>query len=452
MKPIIFISSTFYDLKYIREDLANFVCSYDYEPVLFENGDIGYTPGKTLDSSCYESMRNSDMVILIIGGEYGSAASGENKDEFKEYMSVTRNEFKTAIDSGIPVFAMIDKNVMAEYRMYEANYNIIENEKRKLNFVSTKNINVLRFIKEVKEMLIIPIQEFEKSADIKGFISKQWADMLKNYLISLRNEKEDRKNENFENWFKKYFQNIDIKIDIKLESIMKNMPLRESRTFSDDEQIKNSQDNQSDEPSEAFALLWQKIIKEFLDQICANNQNYSIKYINEDEDVFIAIKKKFEEYKARVLSCVHGMRLDRYKLASCICGAIIEIKPLVGLNGVKISKYANEILALHVGLYVIKAYMVYELDFPEEDMYKYVIYMDYNFNMKFPSLKDNIRFKCDYYTDLINTLFNTHHLCNVKENECFHYDILAYSKIFYHLEVYNRKDIKRVYQECLKII
>lgn len=81
MKPRIFISSTFYDLKYIREDLANFVRSYGYEAVLFEDGDIGYTPGKTLDSSCYESMRNSDMVILIIGGEYGSAASGEKKDD-----------------------------------------------------------------------------------------------------------------------------------------------------------------------------------------------------------------------------------------------------------------------------------------------------------------------------------------------------------------------------------
>ncbi len=46
MKPRIFISSTFYDLKYIREDIANFVRSYGYEPILFEDGDIGYTPEK----------------------------------------------------------------------------------------------------------------------------------------------------------------------------------------------------------------------------------------------------------------------------------------------------------------------------------------------------------------------------------------------------------------------
>lgn len=445
MKPIIFISSTFYDLKYIREDLENFVKSYGYEPVLFENGDIGYKPGRPLDSSCYEAMRNSDMVILIIGGEYGSPASGEKKDEFKEYMSVTRNEFRTAIDLGIPVFAMIDKNVMAEYRMYEANYDLIENEKMKLSFVSTKNMNVLRFIKEIKGIVIIPVQEFEKSADIKGFISKQWADMLKNYLNSLRNEREDRKNESFENDIKNYFQ----KIEVKLDDVLKNMPLKEGHPFSDNEQMKNNMDNQSDKLSETFVFLYENIIQDLLSKICTNDNNYYIKY-EIGNDLMLVMGEKFEEYKEKALSNNSTNRIDRHKLASCICGAIIEVRPLEGHNGVKINKYANEILALHVGLYVIKAYMIYDLEFPVEDRSMYIKYMVDNFNMEFPSVECNISPKRDYYTDLLNTLFNTHNLCDIKGNECFHYDILAYSKIFYHLEVYNRENIKRVHQECLK--
>lgn len=227
MKPRIFISSTFYDLKHIREDLANFVRSYGYEPILFEDGDIGYTPGKTLDSSCYETMKNSDMVILIIGGEYGSPASGEREDGFKEYISVTRNEFRTAIDSGIPVFAMIDKNVMAEYRMYEANYDLIEIEKKKLNFVSTKNVNVLRFIKEVKGVVALPVQEFEKNSDIKEFIRKQWSDMFKNYLVSLKDQKENKKIENSVNEMKALIQ----KMDIMLDSVGKNVLKENSNEY-----------------------------------------------------------------------------------------------------------------------------------------------------------------------------------------------------------------------------
>ena len=224
MKPRIFISSTFYDLKYIREDLANFVRSYGYEPILFEDSDIGYTPGKTLDSSCYESMRNSDMVILIIGGEYGSAASGEKKDRFKEYMSVTRKEFRTAVETGIPVFTMIDKKVMAEYGVYEANYNAIEKENIEMTFPTTKNINVFRFIKEIKGVVILPIQEFERSSDIKGFISKQWADMFKNYLSSLRNEKENRKIEDSVNEIKTLIRKMDIMLDSVGKNVLKEVP------------------------------------------------------------------------------------------------------------------------------------------------------------------------------------------------------------------------------------
>lgn len=219
MKPRIFVSSTFYDLKYIREDLANFVRSYGYEPILFEDGDIGYTPGKTLDKSCYESMRNSDMVILVIGGEYGSAASGEEKDTFKEYISVTRNEFRSALEAGIPIFVMIDKKVMAEYGVYDANYDSIEKENKTMNFPTTKNINVFRFIKEIKGIVTLPIQEFDKSSDIKDYISKQWADMFKNYLNSLRDVKESKKIENSVYEMKILIQ----KMNVMLDSVGKNV-------------------------------------------------------------------------------------------------------------------------------------------------------------------------------------------------------------------------------------
>lgn len=222
MKPRIFISSTFYDLKYIREDLSNFVSSYNYEPILFEDGDIGYTPGKPLDKSCYETMKNSDMVILIVGGEYGSPASGESKDDFNEYISVTRNEFRTAVNSGIPVFAMIDRKVMAEFRVYEANIDAIEKKQQTINFAATKNINVFRFIKEIRSIINIPIQEFDRAEEIKQFISKQWADMFKSYLDLLKGSLENQRIENSVDEMKRLIK----KMDIMLDSVGKNVLTR----------------------------------------------------------------------------------------------------------------------------------------------------------------------------------------------------------------------------------
>lgn len=213
MKPRIFISSTFYDLKYIREDLSNFVSSYNYEPILFEDGDIGYTPGKPLDKSCYETMKNSDMVILIVGGEYGSPAGGESKDDFNEYISVTRNEFRTAVTSGVPVFAMIDRKVMAEFRVYEANIDAIEKKRQTINFAATKNINVFRFIKEIRSIVNIPIQEFDRAEEIKQFISKQWADMFKSYLDLLKGSLENQRIENSVDEMKRLIKKMDIMLD-----------------------------------------------------------------------------------------------------------------------------------------------------------------------------------------------------------------------------------------------
>ena len=181
MKPRIFVSSTFYDLKYVREDLSNFIKAHDFEPIMFEDGDIGYTPGRALDRACYETMRSADMVLLIIGGNYGSPAEGEVKDEFKEYISITRNEFKSAVGEGIPIYVFIDSKVYVEYEIYEMNY--------------------------------------EEIVQIKDFLSKQWSDMFKKYLAIL---KENNNNENI----KSAVEDMNLlarKMNLMLESMGKKI-------------------------------------------------------------------------------------------------------------------------------------------------------------------------------------------------------------------------------------
>lgn len=190
MKPRIFVSSTFYDLKYIREDLANYIKAHDFEPILFEDGDIGYNPLTNLDDSCYKSMENADMALLIVGGNYGSPATGETPDNFQEFISITRREFQKGVEEGIPFFVFVDRNVYAEYGIYELNSKEIDSGECLLKFKATKSINVFRFIREIRSIKQISITEFDKVADIKDFLSKQWADMFKTYLASIKEQKE----------------------------------------------------------------------------------------------------------------------------------------------------------------------------------------------------------------------------------------------------------------------
>lgn len=195
-------------------------------------------------------------------------------------------------------------------------------------------------------------------------------------------------------------------------------------------------------PSKTFKQLYFSIIDDFLAQICNSDLNYCVR----DYYIPYEISRIFEEYKNQAVSKMPGKRLDRHKLASCICGAIIKAKPLVGFQGAVILKKANEILGLHVGMAVLKYYMLYDLQC-ETDAYEY---LRENFELQFPSLNENICDTQEYKINLSNALYWSHKLCEITQNECFCYDIWAYAKIFYHLELYNRDLLKNAYTEYIQ--
>jgi hypothetical protein len=97
-RPRIFVSSTYYDLKYLRSSLVNFIEMLGYEPVLSEKGNIAFAPGSTLDKSCYREAAASDIFVLIIGGRYGAerseTRSGLPRGFFERYDSITSRLLK----------------------------------------------------------------------------------------------------------------------------------------------------------------------------------------------------------------------------------------------------------------------------------------------------------------------------------------------------------------------
>ena len=193
MKPRVFVSSTFYDLKYIREELSNFIKEHSFEPIRFEEGDIGYTPGKKLDSSCYQAMHNSDMAILIIGGKYGSIASDDEQvveEGFKEYISITQKEYNEAIKSGIPLYVFIESSVHGEYNTYKNNKENIENNPDFITFSTIDNLNIFRFIYEIYALGTVSVTPFSSPKEIKTYLGKQWADLFKNHLESIKNQQQ----------------------------------------------------------------------------------------------------------------------------------------------------------------------------------------------------------------------------------------------------------------------
>lgn len=179
--PRVFISSTFYDLRYIRENLKYFVRTIGYEPVLSEEGAVYYDPQLDAQDSCLAEVPACQMLVLIIGGRFGS--------EYKESShSVTNAEYREAVRSKIPVFALVDQAVYNDLQVYTHNRDNAGIDASKIAYPSVDTTKVFDFIEEVRASAInnalVPFSNFD---DIESYLRQQWAAMMHSFLTT-RNE------------------------------------------------------------------------------------------------------------------------------------------------------------------------------------------------------------------------------------------------------------------------
>lgn len=191
-KPRIFVSSTFYDLQHIRENLENFITGYGYEPVLFESGDIPFTPDKELDHSCYREIPNCSMMILIIGHRYGSPVTdeslGDPNDLYEFYTSITKKELETAISEGIPCYIFVNNNVLSEFQTYKKN-----TDNQNINYAHVDNVSIFRLLNDLYSSSKNHITGFTKFEHISEWLRSQWAGEFEEYLSSLKANKTQQK-------------------------------------------------------------------------------------------------------------------------------------------------------------------------------------------------------------------------------------------------------------------
>lgn len=169
--PRIFISSTCYDLSYIRDNLEQFIKLLGYIPIRSEKGNVFYKRENDVMTSCINEIRTCQMLILVIGGRYGS--------EYKESgKSITNHEYNTAIENKIPVFSFVYKTVYTQYEVWLDN-----KQKNDVKYRSVDSFKIFEFIDEVRNRsynnAIIPFENFE---EIRYYLVQQWANMMNDYL------------------------------------------------------------------------------------------------------------------------------------------------------------------------------------------------------------------------------------------------------------------------------
>lgn len=181
--PTVFISSTFYDLRYIRESLKRLVESIGYQVVMSESGTIFYDPNMNAAASCLAEVPNADLFVLIIGGRYGSILEDSGK-------SVTNGEYQEALRRRVPIFALVEQGTHSDYGLYRANSTRPE-LLSEITFPHADDTRVFAFIDEVQGQTInnalVPFRTF---ADVETYLRAQWAAMMHSFLTREAEERQ----------------------------------------------------------------------------------------------------------------------------------------------------------------------------------------------------------------------------------------------------------------------
>jgi len=208
--PRVFISSTCYDLQEIRFQLRKFIEDLGYEPVMSEFGDIFYEPTQHVQDACKSEIEKSNIFVLIIGNNYGSIYHRQSlNDKIPE--SITLQEFKKSLETGITKYIFINKYVQYDFENYRRLFNKslekyfseneiedgqVETTKKQLKskydesypFPQEAYRYIFHFLDALYNLDINnALYSFESFDDIKDNLKKQWAGFVYDSLTKDKN-------------------------------------------------------------------------------------------------------------------------------------------------------------------------------------------------------------------------------------------------------------------------
>lgn len=116
-KPVVFVSSTCYDLSQVREDLKDFISdNYGFEPMLSEFDSFPVDPCIGTFENCLSNVDNyADIFVLVIGNRYGYVTEAGK--------SITNLEYLHAKAKGIPIFVFVSKQMYNTLPLWRDNKN-----------------------------------------------------------------------------------------------------------------------------------------------------------------------------------------------------------------------------------------------------------------------------------------------------------------------------------------
>lgn len=176
MQPLsIFVSSTCYDLRALREHLRAEITTWGHDPVLSEYPSFPVSPDITTVENCKKVVRErADIFVLVVGGRRGSLDPATER-------SVVNVEYREARFAGIDCVVFVEQKV----------WDLLPHFKRnpEADFSSTvDNPDVFRFIDELTASTkwIFP---FSKTDEILNILRTQLSIRFRDLLMRVRSQR-----------------------------------------------------------------------------------------------------------------------------------------------------------------------------------------------------------------------------------------------------------------------
>lgn len=164
--PCVMISSTCYDLHQVRADLEQFItCNLGYQALLSEYRSFPIDPDKTTIENCRNRvLRSADILVLILGGRYGSVDGPTNK-------SITNLEYLAARAKGIPIYVFVERRTLQSLSLWQANPDG--------DFSSVvDSVRVFEFVQDIRTTAKVWVFEFATAQDIIESLRLQFAHLF----------------------------------------------------------------------------------------------------------------------------------------------------------------------------------------------------------------------------------------------------------------------------------
>lgn len=158
--PVVFISSTCYDLKQVRADMKEFFEeNYGFEAMLSEFDSFPIDPCVGTFENCLSNVDQcADFFVLIVGNRYGYVLDSGK--------SITNLEYLHAKAKGIPIYVFVSKQLNNTLPIWKANKSgdyssVVDNPK------------IFEFVAEIKADGRQWIYTYETVQDIKMTLKNQ---------------------------------------------------------------------------------------------------------------------------------------------------------------------------------------------------------------------------------------------------------------------------------------